>query len=189
NDADNLLYGMRGNDTLIGGAGSDTAGYTGALADHRIVLGTDGEVRIVASASGDIDTIREIELGNFAGTAVDLRFTQADSATLQEIGLMYQIVLGRAGDVEGINYWAEHDMDTVSLASCFTGAPEFGARYGALDDAAFLNEMYHNALHRDADAIGLAYWEHYLATHTRAAGVSTLLRRWRKWRRNGTACH
>ncbi|MBS1187871.1 MAG: hypothetical protein H6R04_1889, partial [Burkholderiaceae bacterium] len=168
NDADNLLYGMRGNDTLIGGAGSDTAGYTGALADYRIVLGTDGEVRIVASASGDIDTIREIELGDFAGTTVDLGFTQASADTLQTIGLMYQIVLGRAGDVGGVNYWAGQEMDAVSLAKCFTGVPEFDVLYGTMDDTAFLTNLYQNALLREPDAGGLAYWDSYLDSHSRA---------------------
>jgi len=168
NDGDNTLYGMRGNDTLIGGGGTDTVGYDGSLAEYKIVLDVGGHIKVVEADTGYADTISQIELGKFADEVVDLRFTQADSATLQEVGLMYQIVLGRAGDLGGFGYWTAQKLDVGSLASCFVASSEFAARYGALDDAAFLNEMYHNALHRDADAIGLAYWEHYLATHTRA---------------------
>ena len=186
NEADNILYGMRGddnltgdlgddrldggagNDTLIGGDGTDTVLYSGDLADYKILLDTAGHVKIVDISTGNLDSIQQIELGEFAGTTVDLNFTQASASVLQDIGLMYQIVLGRSGDVGGVNYWAGQNMDTVSLASCFASVPEFAALYGAMDDNAFLTTLYQSALLRSPDADGLAYWDNYLDSHSRA---------------------
>ena len=175
NGVANTLYGMRGNDTLIGGGGVDTAGYSRELANYKILLDTDGRIEIVESATGEVDTISQIDLGNFAGTTVDLGFTQASQASLQEVGLMYHIVFGRAADVGGINYWVEQNLDTVSLATCFTGAQEFAARYGTLDDTAFLTTLYQNSLLRNPDAGGLAYWDNYLDSHSRAELIACWL--------------
>ncbi|MEA5098622.1 MAG: S8 family serine peptidase [Burkholderiaceae bacterium] len=186
NDVANTLFGMRGddtltgglgddrldggagNDTLVGGDGTDTVLYSGNLANYKILLDTAGHVKIVDTSTGSIDSIQQIELGEFAGTTVDLGFTQASTSVLQDIGLTYQIILGHAGDVGGVNYWAGDGLDTIGLAKCFAGTPEFAALYDAMDDTAFLTTLYQNALLRNPDAGGLAYWENYLNSHSRA---------------------
>lgn len=55
NDANNLIYGMRGNDMLLAGGGFDVAGFTGVLAEYQIsamngvttVQGPDGEDMLI----------------------------------------------------------------------------------------------------------------------------------------------
>lgn len=51
------------------------------------------------------------------------------------------------------------------LASLFTAAPEFQAKYGALDDAAFVAQLYRNALDREGEREGLDFWTAALEQH------------------------
>ncbi|MCJ2023283.1 DUF4214 domain-containing protein, partial [Methylobacterium sp. J-067] len=50
-----------------------------------------------------------------------------------------------------------------SLAANFLASPEGQARFNAADNTAFIQQLYHNTLHRAADASGLQYYVDELA--------------------------
>ncbi|SFM05958.1 Ig-like domain-containing protein [Rugamonas rubra] len=165
---DNRLDGGAGNDTLVGGDGVDTAVYAGKLAGYRLVLGGDGAFKVVDKANGDVDTLSGIEQGAFADGSVDLSFSQAGTAALKTVGLMYQAVLDRAADMDGLAAWVQHFAGADMLAANFAASAEFQARYNRLDDNAFVKALYGNSGLSDNAAGGASHWTEFLGTHTRA---------------------
>ncbi|WGG51957.1 Ig-like domain-containing protein [Rugamonas sp. DEMB1] len=165
---DNRLDGGAGNDTLLGGDGVDTAVYAGKLAGYKLVLGGDGAFKVVDKANGDVDTLHGIEKGAFADGSVDLAFSQAGTAALKTVGLMYQAVLDRAADMDGLAAWVQHFAGADGLAANFAASAEFQARYAGMDDAAFVHALYGNSGLADNAAGGAAHWTDYLAGHSRA---------------------
>lgn len=79
---------------------------------------------------------------------------------------LYQAAFDRMPDLPGLAYHA-HSLDMGSslglVAAHFITSPEFMQRYGALDDTAFVTQLYDNVLHRAPDAGGLAYHVDHLA--------------------------
>lgn len=170
---DDRLDGGAGSDLLEGGDGIDTIVYAGKLADYRISLGGDGAIRVADTASSDVDTVRGIERGDFSDGVVDLGFTQIDAATLTTLGLLYQTVFDRSGDIGGFGWWAGTGLSGSELVSGFTASTEFGARFGALSDGDFVAALYANS-GLDADAIGgTAAWVNALHTQTRGELVGS----------------
>lgn len=162
---DDRLEGGAGSDLLVGGDGVDTAVYAGKLADYRLLLEEDGQLRMADRANADVDILLGIERAAFSDGAVDLGFTQAD--TLATLGLLYQTVLDRAGDIGGLNWWSAKALDRASLVAGFIAAPEFTARYDALSDAAFVAALYANSGLTTEAAGGSAAWTALLQDHTR----------------------
>ena len=132
-----------------------------------MALSSGGDVMIV-EPDGARDTLRLIERAEFNGVALDLGFTQAGKATLQEIGMLYQLTLDRAGDLTGFMQWVGSGLHGSQLASGFIESAEFVRHYGGMDDAAFVSQLYRNATEHDADAATLAKWNLYLDSHSRA---------------------
>jgi hypothetical protein len=69
NALDNTFSGFTGASTLDGGAGSDTASFTGQLARYAVTLNPDGSVRFVDTRAGSPDgtvTIRNMEFFRFS---------------------------------------------------------------------------------------------------------------------------
>ena len=172
NSGNDLLNGGTGSDTIYGGDGIDTIQYDGKLSNYKILLDASGQIKVLDIAAGDIDTISGIEYGSFADGTIDLHFTQDGTAALQKVGLLYQIVLGRAGDIAGVTYWAGQNIDTLQLTASFVNSAEFSGTYGSLNNAAFVTALYQNALHRAPDTAGQAYWESYLSSHSRTELVA-----------------
>lgn len=71
NDLDNILYGMRGDDTLDGGAGYDTAAFLGEYGDYEI--SSLNGVTTVSSIDGThgTDTLTYFEFLKFFGWTID----------------------------------------------------------------------------------------------------------------------
>jgi hypothetical protein len=173
NSGDDRLDGGAGSDLLVGGDGVDTVVYAGAASGYSMSLSAAGDVMIV-EPDGARDTVRLIERGEFNGATLDLGFTQAGKATLQEIGMLYQLTLDRAGDFSGFGHWVDSGAHGSELARGFIESAEFSQRYGAMDDAAFVNLLYQNATQHDAGATALAQWDVYLDSHSRADLVALL---------------
>jgi hypothetical protein len=172
---DDVLNGGAGSDLLVGGDGIDTVVYGGKLADYHIVLGATGAVTIRDIVSGDIDTIVQIEKGKFSDGTVDLNFTNSSSASLQQIGLLYQSVLNRPADIGGIGYWDGLQRDALTLAQQFLGSAEFQQLHANLDNAGFVTLIETNSLNHAPDSAALQSWTAYLDTHTRAELVVALI--------------
>jgi dienelactone hydrolase len=74
---------------------------------------------------------------------------------------LYGASFGRDPDPNGQAYWTRlylHGRSLSAIAGQFTSSPEFRARYGDLDDADFVRQVYRNVLGREPDPGGLAYW-------------------------------
>jgi len=170
---DDLLEGGAGRDLLVGGDGIDTAVYTGPAAGYGLSLSASGDI-MIAAADGDVDTLRQIERAEFDGVALELGFTEAGGAVLQQLGMLYHLTLGRAGDFPGFLYWLQSGLEGTALAQGFTGSAEFERRFSGLDDAGFVRLLYQHTTANDPDAATLAQWDTYLDTHSRADLVTLL---------------
>ena len=99
------------------------------------------------------------------------------TGTAEDVSRVYQAALGRAPDLAGLQYWTAQindlGMALVTAANSFTTSPEFIQHYGALSDAAFVNQLYLNLLNRPADSGGAQYWDGVLASGT-SRGVVVL---------------
>jgi hypothetical protein len=101
-------------------------------------------------------------------------FRGEGAGTVQPVTRLYFATLGRAPDRGGLAYWTNRRKAGVPLAALgaqVMASREFEARFGAPDDAAFVNLLYRNVLGRDADLAGRTYWVDVLASRrmTRAA--------------------
>ncbi|TFW14850.1 Ig-like domain-containing protein [Duganella callida] len=170
---DDRLVSGSGADLLVGGDGTDTVVYSGAAGAYTLSLSSAGDVRI-GKPEGGLDVIRQIEKGEFNGTTLDLNFTQAATASLQELGMYYHLTLGRAGDYAGFLHWMDSGLQGAALASGFIQSAEFSQRYGNLDDNAFITLLYQNTVNRAPDAATLAQLDAYLGDHSRAELVAQL---------------
>jgi hypothetical protein len=154
---DPALTGGQGNDTINGLAGLDTAVYASRMAAYTTaptsISGPDGS-----------DTLASIERLQFADAnlAFDLDGNAGQTYRL------YQASFNRTPDLAGLGGWiAAMDSGTtpVQVASSFMASDEFKSLYGAsTTNAQFVSLLYANALHRSADAGGLAGWVDELAS-------------------------
>jgi len=172
---DDRLDGGAGSDLLVGGDGVDTAVYAGKMADYKFIVDTEGHLKVGDKSNADIDRLSGIEKGEFADGTLDLGFLQANPATVKQLGLLYQAVLGRAGDLPGFQWWLGEDLDSSQLVQRFVQADEVKARYDGISNAAFVKALYDNSGLDASAAGGAANWENYLATHTRAELVASWL--------------
>jgi hypothetical protein len=89
------------------------------------------------------------------------------SATAQSAARIYYTVLDRAPDTAGLTFWTSEisrgELGLADEADSFVKSAEFASRYGNLSDAAFVNQIYENALGRPADSAGLGAWGGLLA--------------------------
>ncbi len=170
---DDRLDGGLGSDVLVGGDGVDTVVYRGALADYTLRVGIDGTILVADRLNGDTDTLIGIEAGSFSDGTVDLAFLQGPTAGLQQIGLLYQAVFDRPGDLGGVAWWLGQHLDVTGLALGFTGTSEFKADYDGMSNASFVHALFSNSGLTANAAGGELAWETYLATHTRAELIAS----------------
>ena len=160
---DDILAGGDGNDVLIGGDGRDTALFAGRQQDYHLLLGSDGALKVQAH-SGALATLSGVEVAAFDDKSLALDFMNAPAAQLKELGLLYQSLLGRAADVAGLQWWLASGLQGQQLVAAFAQSAEAGHS----SDAAFVEALYaHSGLATSA-AGGIAAWDSYLASHSRA---------------------
>ncbi|TXM63920.1 DUF4214 domain-containing protein [Methylobacterium sp. WL12] len=78
-----------------------------------------------------------------------------------EVYAAYDGLLGRAPDPLGLEGWSNalnHGLSIRDMAQGFLSSPEGQSRAGALDNAAFVEQLYGATLHRQSDAVGLQSW-------------------------------
>jgi len=94
-----------------------------------------------------------------------LRCTESQAEVAPVVRLYYAYFL-RMPDYSGLSYWLGQVRAGVSAASvsdAFARSREFLNRYGSLTNGAFVDLVYQNVLHRDADPEGRDYWQDQLA--------------------------
>ncbi len=87
------------------------------------------------------------------------------------VGRLYMAYFLRRADEEGLDYWINTGLPTRAISDQFALSPEFTNRYGALDNAAFVNLAYWNVLGRAPDSGGLAHWVDVLKRGTSRGAV------------------
>ncbi|MEL6985426.1 MAG: DUF4214 domain-containing protein, partial [Actinomycetota bacterium] len=96
------------------------------------------------------------------------------SITCDDIGghtaRLYQTLLGRPADLDGLGYWVHQQWDGLDLTDAaywMSQGVEFRLRYGWMDDPTYIDALYQNVLGRPADPEGKAYWLEQLPFHGR----------------------
>lgn len=83
-------------------------------------------------------------------------------AEAQIIARLYDATFDRLPDTAGLAGWVSIlDAGTSSLqqiAAAFAGSAEFQARYGALSNQAFVEQLYRFCLNREGDPTGVSGW-------------------------------
>ncbi|MCH8622786.1 DUF4214 domain-containing protein [Undibacterium sp. TS12] len=160
NDAINV---GTGNHNIDGGTGMDTAIFNGVAAGFNVSK-TGGGYQVRVNASGDVDSLVNVERLQFADKSVALDI----NGTAGQAYRLYQAAFGRKPDLEGLGYWIK-DMDKGSslttVAAGFFQSPEFQKLYGANPSTTTLiTNFYQNVLHRAPDQAGFDYWNNQLST-------------------------
>ncbi len=155
----------RPGDTTIDGLGGydwldlQGSGYRGGQVSPQ----ADGSLLLVHA--GETDTLRHVEEVRF----LDGRLVLDQAAPAAQVVRLYQAALGRTPDQGGLDGWTallESGTPLSAAAQGFLASPEFQSRFSAAagpDDAAFIEQLYQNVLHRPADPEGRANWLAILA--------------------------
>jgi Ca2+-binding RTX toxin-like protein len=169
----NLLSGSTGSDSINGLAGTDTTYYTARMAAYTgdptaggyKVTGPDGT-----------DTLTSIERLEFADANLAFDLDGYAGQTYR----LYQASFNRTPDIAGLGGWIgamDNGATPVQVATSFMASAEFQSLYGANPtNEQFVSLLYTNALHRTADAAGMAYWVNQLVSklQTRAQALVNL---------------
>jgi Ca2+-binding RTX toxin-like protein len=149
-NGNDVLTGLAGNDILDGGAGFDAALYSGVRRQY---------VANSTSVSGNgegTDRLISIEEARF----VDGVLTFDASSASAQVMRLYSATLNRVPDQGGLeaNTGALGTLGLQGLANTFVASVEFQARFGALNNQQFVEQLYVFALGRTGDAPGIASW-------------------------------
>jgi hypothetical protein len=148
------LTGLAGDDVLDGGNGVDIAIYQGAKSEYTITR--TGKDTYTVSGPEGTDTLVDVERLRFS----DINFALDDKGNAGQAFRLYQAAFDRQPDLKGLGYQMNALDEGLALghvAKHFLESPEFQAKYGALDDSAFVTALYQNVLHRNPEAEGLGY--------------------------------
>jgi hypothetical protein len=174
--SDKPAFDINGNNKFItaladkiwdGGAGVDTAVFTGMAASHAITIGTTSTTVVdqIVNRNGT-DTLTNIERLQFADTniAVDIGANQTAGSGY----MLYKAAFNRTPDVGGLGYWI-NKMDTgmsySDVANNFVNSTEFKTAFGGSNPTVntLVTKLYNNVLNRTPDAEGLAFWQNKLS--------------------------
>ena len=125
-------------------------GYRGG-----VIATAPGTVTITSSF--DTDVYSNIEQIDFVDGRLDFETTEP----LAQVTRLFSAALDRAPDQTGLNGFTTaiyQGRSLTSIAQDFIGSPEFTARYGALTNDAYVEQLYVNVLGRGSDPAGKAGW-------------------------------
>ncbi len=94
-----------------------------------------------------------------------------DSSYAQSVRRLYLAFFLREPETDGWTFWIGSGRDLWWTAEYFAVSPEFVARYGSLDDRAFVSLVYRNVMNREPDAGGYQYWTSRMAAGLSRGGV------------------
>lgn len=111
----------------------------------------------------------ELQSGRLTRAALVERYlgTPEFQSGMGALTRLYIAVFRRLPDAAGLSYWTRvyntggGRLDDI--ATQFTQTPEFAGLYGALDDDAFVDQIYQNVLGRAPDAAGATFWRTQLS--------------------------
>jgi Ca2+-binding RTX toxin-like protein len=154
NTLDNMLYASLGNNQLDGGAGRDTAIYSGLRANYTVTKNAAGFAVVDKTGAGGSDQLLQVERIKFADMSVGL--------DIAEVGRLYQAAFNRTPDPRGLGYWIsvmDSGVGLKDIARGLVNSDEFKALYGANpSNTDIIARYYENVLHRPAEPAGLNFW-------------------------------
>lgn len=175
NAAANRLEGGRGEDRLLGlagddilcpgpgggyvdgGDGFDTVRLEGSREDW-IVTHENDVCRIVHARDATMLEIVGVEHVSFA----DAEFVMPSTPDQLRIAALYEGILGRAADAAGLAAWSglveARVLGLVDVAEALLASGEFIERSAAIDEGAFLTQIYRGVLGRDPGAEEARSW-------------------------------
>lgn len=155
-----ILIGGGGNDKLTGGDGRDLAVFGGSRAAFTVTLGSDG-LPVGVQGAGGTNVLSGVERLVFEDVTLAFDVDAAPGKAYR----LYEALLGRAPDRDGISFWVEaldkNPGGLQSVVNGFLSSPEFTARAGntaQLDSGAYVDMLYQQIFNRPADAQGRAFW-------------------------------
>lgn len=162
--------GSNGNDTLIvvpgsnsydGLGGTDTLEFGGTAFQQAKVVKT-GPLSGTVTVGSDVSTFSNIEnLGFFDG-----RLTFDINDPDAQIFRLYDTAFHRAPDQPGFENWGDALHGTFTLkqiADTFVASSEGSARFGSLNDTAFVTKLYQDVLGRNGSTSEINGWVNTLA--------------------------
>lgn len=172
---DNVIGGRQGDDTVTGNGGTDTAVFDIASTAARVYrLAGDAIDSLHVERADGHDHLIGIDRLQFTDLVVDASAIPEPAtnrglfgtvvhdaqSTGARVYALYDGLLGRAPDALGLEHWADqldHDGAVDEIGQLLS-SPEGQARAGALDNAAFVEQLYGSTPHRGSDPDGLAQW-------------------------------
>ncbi len=139
-------------------------------ADTAVLRFIEGTFNIAVPDSGlqgANAALQSLSPGTSTGAAgitfVDGTMAYSNSGAAAEIDRLYQTVLGRPPDPDGLSQWTsalETGTPLADIASLFLGSPEYQGKFGAgaQNPTGFVTRLYENGLSRAPDPGGLAFW-------------------------------
>ncbi|MFA6197081.1 MAG: DUF4214 domain-containing protein [Sulfurimonas sp.] len=165
-DNDDTLLGGDGNNTLNGGNGVDTATYTGLRNGFDIRDNHNGTYTVLHGTSEDI--LSGVEKVDFDDGTMSVNYAIELRDNQEVVTRFYNALFGRNPDEIGLSNWVNYLVDSVNggggntiqdAAQSFTESAEFQNMYGAnVTNSDFVNLLYQNILHREADEGGYNNW-------------------------------
>lgn len=171
NALDNLLMAGRGNNTLDGGGGIDTAQLIGSRSMYDVVQNSQGDYHILSTSlsGGGLDVLTNIE--NLRFGTIELVMKSALDQT-ETVASLYEAMFDRGADAGGLRFWTDSVLggmnSELSVATFFTQAPEDSV--AQLTNAQFITRMYEYGLDRAPDQAGYTYWLNLLNTQQATRG-------------------
>lgn len=170
NAQDNVFEVVMGNWVIDGQSGDDTVKLANALSDYVISQESfNGELQATLYGPEGKVVVRGVQTIEFT----DAILTKAEGAEISEVDHLYEEVLGRNPDPEGLTYWVKQMSQGAILADvaqAFAQSAEFKRLYGTPSEEQLVQELYEAILGRDADAPGLSYWTEKLVVHDMTEG-------------------
>ncbi len=148
--ADRFVSGA-GSNLLNGGDGTDAAIYSGARRQYEV-----DRASVAGGPEGGTDTLISMEILSFVDGALTF---DASSASAQVMRL-YSAALNRTPDQGGLEFNVAQlaSIGLRQLAETFVASDEFQARFGALNNQQFVEQLYVFALGRSGDPGGIAFF-------------------------------
>ena len=144
-------------ENIDGGAGIDTLVYT-SNSTTVVISKSGGNTVVTNTATGEVDTLTNVERLKFADTAIALDTSGVGGQAYR----VYQAAFNRTPDLGGLGYWMSVMDGGASLngvAQGFVNSAEFKAVYGVSPtNAQIVTRLYDNVLHRPGETGGYNFW-------------------------------
>jgi hypothetical protein len=162
-NASDILQSTSVNETIDGGAGTDTAVFNATRAASTLSKISTGWT--LTSAIDGTDTLINIERLKFSDKTIALDI----DGTAGQCYRIYKAAFARTPDLAGLGYWISTMDKGTSLqqvAAGFIGSAEFQSVYETNpSNEVLINKFYTNVLGRAPDSTGANYWIGILNDH------------------------